>query len=71
MHVDNGVVGRAEMVFDATSFYIRIPLSMLDGDDGYMNTAALVGNSSGPTDCIPNSGSLGVKKVFLPAAMKP
>ena len=59
------------MSFDAISFYVKIPLSMLGGDDGYINTAALLGNSTGPTDCVPNSGSLGVKKIYLPLTMKP
>jgi len=71
VNVDDVVVGRAEMSFDAISFYVKIPLSMLGGDDGYINTAALLGNSTGPTDCVPNSGSLGVKKIYLPLTMKP
>lgn len=70
MSVYDGVVGRAEMQVDSDGFSVKIPLSMLGGDDGYINTAAVVGNPTGPTDCVPNSGSLGVRRVYLPLAIK-
>lgn len=38
----------------------RIPRSMLGGDDGYLNAAAIVGTQHEPTDIVPNNGHLHV-----------
>jgi len=58
------------MEVESNTFKVVIPLSWLDGDDGYINTAAVVGNQTGPTDCVPNSGSLGVRRLYLPMTIK-
>ena len=44
--------------FSSHSFVVTIPLTDIGGDDGYVDTAALIGNLTGPTDCVPNGGYL-------------
>jgi len=46
--------------FSSNSFAVTIPLTDIGGDNGYVDTAALMGNITGPTDCVPNSGYLGM-----------
>jgi len=48
------------IAFSSNSFAVTIPLTVIGGDNGYVNTAALMGNITGPTDCVPNSGYLGM-----------
>jgi len=49
-------IGSVYADYDTKSFTFEIPLSLLGGDDGSMNIAAVVGNNSGPTDWIPDEG---------------
>jgi len=48
------------IAFSSNSFAVTIPLTDIGGDNGYVDTAALMGNLTGPTDCVPNSGYLGM-----------
>ena len=48
------------IAFSSNSFAVTIPLTAIGGDDGYVNTAALMSNISEPTDCVPNGGYLGM-----------
>ncbi len=59
--VDDGteiVTGRAPVSFTSTSMTVHIPLSLLGGDDGAVNTAAVIGTVDEPTDKVPNAGFL-------------
>ena len=48
------------IAFSSNSFAVTIPLTAIGGDNGYVNTAALMGNITSPTDCVPNGGYLGM-----------
>ena len=68
-------VGKGQLNFDPDVLYLTVNLSVLGGDDGYVNAAALVGNITGPTDCVPNTGYLGLVdyggvQMFLPLVVK-
>jgi len=52
------------ITFAATSFSVTIPLSLLGGDDGNVNFAAIMGGFPDPTDQVPN----GVAAVPEPAS---
>ncbi len=52
------VTGRAPVSFTSSSMTVQIPLSLLGGDDGAVNTAAVVGTAEEPTDKVPNAGFL-------------
>ena len=58
-------VGSANITFDSYSFSLTIPLSLLGGDNGYVNVAALMGNQTSPTDCVPNGGHLSLYSNML------
>lgn len=62
-------VGSAYITFDSPIFILTIPLSLLGGDDGYINIAALMGNQSSPTDCVPNGGHLSLLPNMLALPM--
>jgi hypothetical protein len=65
-------VGSADITFNPTNFTVTIPLSLLGGDNGYVNVAAIMGNQTGPTDCVPNGGhlSLLLNMLALPLVRK-
>ncbi len=50
------LIGGVSASVDSFSFTCVIPLSLLGNDDGRINLASVVGNSSGPTDWIPDVG---------------
>lgn len=52
------VLGWAPSVIAGNTVTVRVRRSFLDGDDGYLNAAAIVGNRANPTDFIPQSGHL-------------
>lgn len=52
------VTGRAPVSFTASSMTVLIPLTLLGGDDGAVNTAAVIGTAEEPTDKVPNAGFL-------------
>jgi hypothetical protein len=54
------VTGRVKPVFRGSRVSIRIPRSMLDNDDGFLNAAAIVGTQASPTDIVPETGHLQV-----------
>ncbi len=47
-------VGRAPVSFTSNSFTVRVPLALLGGDDGIMNTATVLGTLPEATDACPN-----------------
>ncbi len=51
-------VGQGAVTFGPTSASIRIPLQVLDNDDGNVSLAALVGTFTEPTDGAPTDGSV-------------
>jgi hypothetical protein len=59
------VVGTADAYFGTSAFTIVVPLSALGGDEGSVNVAAVLGNSTGPTDCVPN-----VIRLYLPLVLR-
>ncbi len=52
------MTGRAPVSFTSNSLSVQIPLSLLGGDDGAVNTAAVVGTVTEVTDKVPNAGYL-------------
>jgi hypothetical protein len=52
--------GSVRAVYSGKTITVRIPRSMLGGDDGFLNAAAIVGTSSEPTDIVPEDGHLKV-----------
>ncbi len=61
------VTGRAPVSFTSTTMTVQIPLSLLGGDDGAVNTAAVVGTAEEPTDKVPNAGYLASGQSVPPA----
>lgn len=53
-----GTTGRVKPAFSAKRVTVRIPKSLLGGDDGFLNAAAIVGATGGPSDIVPESGHL-------------
>jgi hypothetical protein len=53
-----GLAGRVKPVFQGHQVTIRVPKAVLGNDDGLLNAIALVGNSTTPTDIIPERGHL-------------
>lgn len=51
-------VGTIMPEFGNGTVVLRIPLSLLGGDEGNVNVAAVVGSPAVPTDVVPNSGHL-------------
>lgn len=54
--------GLVKPVYSGKKITAHIPLSILGGDDGKMNAAAIVGTSAEPTDIVPNNGHLSANK---------
>jgi hypothetical protein len=52
------VLGWAPSTIDGNSITIRVKRAFLDGDDGNLDAAAIVGNRANPTDFVPQSGHL-------------
>ena len=50
--------GRVKPVFDGRRITIRIPLTLVGGDDGGLNVAAIVGALGVPSDIVPENGHL-------------
>jgi hypothetical protein len=65
-----GPTGIVPAVFAANAVTVTVPLAFVGGDDGRVNAAALVGNLTGPTDCVPNRGFAGTHRVHLPLAAR-
>jgi len=51
-------------------FSVTIPLSLIGESDGTLNVAGVFGNITGPTDCVPNGGFLGLYRLYLPTVLK-
>ena len=49
-------VGRAPVSFTSNSFTVTVPLSLIGGDDGIVDTATVLGTPGEPTDACPNGG---------------
>ncbi|HJQ66670.1 MAG TPA: hypothetical protein VJ816_09850 [Gemmatimonadales bacterium] len=63
VHVVNAagsVTGTVRPIINGAMITARIPRSMLGGDDGFLNAAAIVGTVIEPTDIIPEDGHLKV-----------
>ncbi|HZO20813.1 MAG TPA: hypothetical protein VFB46_17625 [Gemmatimonadaceae bacterium] len=56
--VEGVEVGRIKPVFTGTRLTVRIPKTLLGDDDDGLNAAMIVGRTGGPTDFVPNMGSL-------------
>lgn len=54
------ITGTVRPTFNGASITARIPRSLLGGDDGFLNAAAIVGTVIEPTDIIPENGHLKV-----------
>jgi len=54
--------GTVRPVYSGKKITVHIPLSVLGGDDGKVNAAAIVGTNAEPTDIAPNNGHLAVNK---------
>ena len=54
------ITGSVRPVYSGKTITARIPRSMLGGDDGFLNAAAIVGTTSEATDIIPEDGHLKV-----------
>ncbi len=65
--ITDTVQGRAAIGFSARGFAVQIPLSLLGGDDGQADIAAVVGTLNEPTDAVPNGGSLAATAASTPA----
>jgi hypothetical protein len=63
-------MGIVPATFDANAVTVRVPLAFLGGDDGRVNAAAVVGNLTGPTDCVPDRGFAGTHRVYLPLGIR-
>lgn len=61
-----GPVGNVDAAFTSNSVSITVPLALL-GDDGFVNTATVIGTTPEPTDCAPNGGFL----ISAPSAVPP
>lgn len=51
-------VGRVKPVFTGRRLTVRIPKTLLGGDDDGLNAAVIVGRTGGPTDIVPDAGHL-------------
>jgi hypothetical protein len=50
--------GRVTPVYAGERVTVRVPLAMLDDDDGYLSAAAIVGVAGAPSDIVPQTGHL-------------
>lgn len=55
---DGQTVGTLQPSFSGTRVTLRVPLTLLGNDDGYVDVATVIGTPHGPTDIAPNSGHL-------------
>lgn len=60
------VVGTGTATLGTDRVTVVIPLTVVGGDDGYVDTAAILGNAAGPTDCVPDGRVLGIYRLNLP-----
>ncbi len=51
-------VGNANATFQPNAVTIFVPLSLIGGDEGFVDTAAVAGTVDEPTDCAPDGQSL-------------
>jgi hypothetical protein len=58
--------GTAPIVFGPNAFTVTVHTPAMGGDDSYVNAAAIMGNQTGPTDCVPNGGFIGMRGLYLP-----
>ncbi|HEU5184273.1 MAG TPA: hypothetical protein VFU01_06875 [Gemmatimonadaceae bacterium] len=56
--VEGVEAGRIKPVFTGRRLTVRIPKTLLGGDDDGLNAAMIVGRTGGPTDFVPNAGHL-------------
>ena len=64
-------VAAVPMTLENNAFTVTVPLGVLGGGNGFVNTAAIVGNGAGTTDCVPNGGYLtNGHTVYLPLVVK-
>jgi hypothetical protein len=64
-------IAAVPMTLEGNAFTVTVPLGVLGGDDGFVNTAAVVGNGAGATDCVPNGGYLtNGHTVYLPIVVR-
>ena len=49
-------VGRAPVSFTSNSFTVRVPLALIGGDNGIVDTATVLGTRPEATDACPNGG---------------
>ncbi|MGH7754252.1 MAG: hypothetical protein ACREN5_15710, partial [Gemmatimonadales bacterium] len=52
------VTGTVKPTFSGNRLTVRVPRTLLGGDDAFMNVAVVMGNDTGPTDIAPNAGHL-------------
>lgn len=55
--------------FDLQAFTVETPLAILGLDDGALDALALLGNVTGPTDCVPNQGHIGIYHIYTPLVL--
>jgi hypothetical protein len=58
----SGVTTDAVAKYAGNTMIIRIPMSALGGDDGNFDVVGIVGVLERPTDVVPNSGSVSVRR---------
>ena len=63
-------MGTVPTTFGSNAFTVTIPLSLIGESDGTLNVAGVFGNTTGPTDCVPNGGFLGLYRLYLPTVLK-
>jgi hypothetical protein len=45
---------------------VQVPLALLGGDDGVVNSVTVIGDSSGPNDCAPDGAFLTSDAIAAP-----
>jgi hypothetical protein len=64
-------VAAVPIAFGPNAFTVTIPLGVIGGDNGFVHTAAIVGNETSSTDCVPNGGYLANGFItYLPLVLK-
>lgn len=51
-------LGMPTVMANGNTLSVQIPLALLGGDDGLVNTAAVIGDAVGPNDCAPDDAFL-------------
>jgi hypothetical protein len=69
----NSAVGKVHPVFSGRRLSFTVPRSLLGGEDGFLNAAAIIGTPAEPTDVVPNTGHLSLNgpipaAPYMPAA---